>query len=61
MKIYILLDRYTEDMTTRIYGAYETQDKARVALEDLSNTDTNGEGYDLNENKTARIEDIDFN
>ena len=56
MVVYLLIDDYTPDGNSTVYGVYSTSEKAEEALARLEDAENNEYGSNLNENDTIQIE-----
>lgn len=56
--IYLLVDDYTPDAGSTIYGAYTTLELAKKALEHLEDAENNEYGENLNEDDTIEVRSL---
>ena len=61
-KIYIVIDNYSPDRGSIIYGIFSTKELAKKCVLRLEDADNNEYGENLNEDNTIEIDeyDIDF-
>ena len=58
-KVYILIDDYTPDAGSTIYGVYVTKKAAETRLKELENED-NEYGQNMNEDNTIDIQEYEI-